>query len=76
MTDFDRKALGRRIREARTALGLTQPRLAERLGVSLTTIERHEAGARCPSLALVFELSRLIGTSLDDLCGTAPTPTG
>ena len=68
MTALDRKALGKRIKEARITLGLTQPRLAEKLGVSLKTIERHEAGARCPSLALVFELSRLIGRSLDEFC--------
>ncbi len=68
MTALDRKALGKRIKEARNTLGLTQPLLAEKLGVSLKTIERHEAGARCPSLALVFELSRLIGRSLDEFC--------
>ena len=36
------KSLGQKIRELRTAIGLTQGELAEELGISLKTLQRYE----------------------------------
>ncbi|MBQ2433145.1 MAG: helix-turn-helix transcriptional regulator, partial [Clostridia bacterium] len=43
-------ALGKRIREQRRALGLTQEQLAEKVGVSLSFIGHIERGSRKASL--------------------------
>jgi transcriptional regulator with XRE-family HTH domain len=58
----DPSALGRRLREARLAAGLSQRRLAFP-GCSPGYISRLEAGDRTPSLQLLRELARRLGVS-------------
>lgn len=55
------ESVGRRIREVRQKRGLTQQELADRLGVSLNTVNRMEMGHRTPGLDVVTRLGELLG---------------
>ena len=50
-----RQRFGARLRTLRTAAGLTQEQLAERLGVDRKSISRLENGRTSPALDVVFE---------------------
>ena len=56
-------ALGKRIREHRRALGLTQEQLAERTGVSLSFIGHIERGTRKASLDTLVAISNALNLS-------------
>jgi putative transcriptional regulator len=56
-----------RVRELRTATGLRQEDLAERVAVSRQTIISIENGRYNPSLELAWRLSRVLGTSIEGL---------
>lgn len=65
--------LGQRIHELRTAAGLSQEQLAERLDVSRQAISKWELDASTPDLDRLVLLSRLFSVSLDQLVsGTLP----
>lgn len=61
--------VGRRVREARTARGLTLDQLAERSGVSRRMIVNVEAGASNASLTTLLRLATALGVALADLVG-------
>lgn len=65
-----------RIRELRTALGMTQDSLAKRLGVDRTTISKWEKedGAE-PDSGTIVSLSHIFGVSTDYLLGRTDDPT-
>lgn len=63
--------LGQRIHELRTAAGLSQEQLAERLDVSRQAISKWELDASTPDLDRLVLLSRLFGVSLDQLVSGA-----
>jgi transcriptional regulator with XRE-family HTH domain len=54
------KAKGKRVRQARESVGLTQVQLARKLGVSRTTVLRWENGRFSPRFALE-KLARVTG---------------
>ncbi len=56
-----------RVRELRTAAGLRQEDLAERVSVSRQTIISIESGRYNPSLELAWRLSKTLGTSIEGL---------
>jgi len=56
-----------RVRELRTAAGLRQEDLAERVAVSRQTIISIEGGRYNPSLELAWRLSKELGTSIEGL---------
>ena len=56
-----------RVRELRSAAGLTQADLADRVEVSRRTIISIEQGRFDPSLPLAFRLARALGTRVDEL---------
>ncbi|CAM3888432.1 helix-turn-helix transcriptional regulator [Isoptericola cucumis] len=56
-----------RVRELRSAAGLTQADLAARVAVSRRTIISIEQGRFDPSLPLAFRLARALGTRVDEL---------
>src|SRR5207237_1092808 len=62
----DSSAVGRRLREARAAAGLSQRELAFD-GCSPAYISRIESGHRIPSLQLIRELARRLGVSEEHL---------
>lgn len=59
--------LASRLKEARTAAGLTQAELAERAGVSRKTVNTVENGIFIPSTVLALGLARALGVKVEDL---------
>ena len=62
-----------RLRELRRSSGHTLTELAQRTGVSLSTLSRLESGQRRPTLDLLLPLARIYQVTLDDLVGV-PAP--
>lgn len=62
-----------RLRHLRHRRGHTLTELAERTGVSLSTLSRLESGQRRPTLDLLLPLARIYEVTLDDLVGV-PAP--
>ena len=60
-------ALASNIRMQRKKAGLTQIGLAEKLGVSIATLRRWEAGETAPTGTRIIELANLLGISPDDI---------
>ncbi len=60
---IDYKALGRRIRDRRLKLHLTQEKLAEELSVSTEYISRIETGKLHPSFGLVERIAQRLETT-------------
>lgn len=59
--------LASRLKEARTAAGLTQAELAERAGVSRKTVNTVENGVFIPSTVLALGLARALDLKVEDL---------
>ncbi|MDW0114903.1 helix-turn-helix transcriptional regulator [Sporosarcina saromensis] len=55
------------IREKRTAMGLTQDDLAEKLEVSRQTIISLEKGRYNPSLLLAFKIAKLFNCQIEEI---------
>ena len=64
---FDPRGFGKRLQSARTALGITQEELAERLRVDRNHITRMERGIRVCSIDLLVEISLALEVSTDFL---------
>ena len=60
-------AFGAELRSRREAAGLTQARLAEAAGVSVSGVSALERGQRQPSLTVAFDLSRALSLRTDEL---------
>lgn len=56
--------LGKLIRIGRSERGLTAQELADRAGISRTTLSSIEKGAPGPEIGLVFEVATLVGVRL------------
>ena len=59
--------LGSRLSELRTAAGLTQAELADKVGVSRKTVNTVENGVFVPSTTLALSLARALGVTVEDL---------
>ncbi|PZN98172.1 MAG: transcriptional regulator [Alphaproteobacteria bacterium] len=59
--------LSSRLKEVRTAAGLTQVELATLAGVSRKTINTVENGVFVPSTILALSLARALGTTVEGL---------
>lgn len=55
------------IKEIRSARGITQAELAERIGTTVATISRYESGQREPTLTIAAKLAAALDCSVDDL---------
>lgn len=58
--------LGKLIRVGRTKRGLTAQDLADRAGISRTTLSSIEKGAPGPEIGIVFEVASIVGIRLFD----------
>lgn len=58
---------GNRLREVRTARGLTQTELAERIGVSRKTVNTVENGIFVPSTLIALALAHELGVKVEDI---------
>ena len=61
------KGIGTRIKAGRVAAGLTQERLAEKVGISSTYLSAIECNVKDPNLATFIKIANAIGASADDL---------
>lgn len=59
--------LASRLKEARTAAGLTQAEMAEKAGVSRKTINTVENGVFIPSTIIALSLAKALGLKVEDL---------
>jgi transcriptional regulator with XRE-family HTH domain len=62
-----RGLVGRNVRRAREAKGLTQEQLAERSGFSQQYISGLENGRRNPTIVSLYEIAQALGVSHVDL---------
>lgn len=67
MSDPRINEIGPRLRAARTEAGFTLETLAERAGISPSTLSRLESGKRQANLELLLPLARELRLSLDEL---------
>jgi len=58
---------GRRVRERRTALGLSQEAFADKCGLDRTYISGIERGRRNVSLLNIAAIAKALGSSVSDL---------
>lgn len=56
--------IGARIRERRRAVGMSQERLAERLGITFQQVQKYERGSNRVSASRLFEIASAIGTPI------------
>lgn len=57
-----------KVKELRTAMGLTQQQLADLVNVSARTIISIEKEQYNPSLMLAYHISQVFGVSIEELC--------
>jgi len=69
MSEIERDAIGKRLREVRKQRGLNQTELANMLGKSLRTIQKYESGEIEISIAMINELARKLDTTATYLLG-------
>jgi transcriptional regulator with XRE-family HTH domain len=69
MGEFTTKNIGARVKERRTALGLTQEQFADKYNYPRTTIAKIEAGIRDTKSAEIVLLAEQLGVSCDYLLG-------
>ena len=72
---MDNREIGTRIRLARRDAGLTQEKLAEKIGVSTVFVSQLESGSRAPGLETLVKLSQTLHVSLDLLVLARPAET-
>ena len=62
-----RRLVGRNVKEARLAAGLSQEQLAERSGFTQQYLSGLETGRRNPTVVTLFELGQALGVKPVDL---------
>lgn len=72
VSEVSKMSLGDIIKEKRKRAGLTQPELAEGIGVSLTTLRRWEGGKTKPDSDNILLLAKILSTSTADLLEEVP----
>lgn len=65
--------LGKKIRAHRDELGLTQAELADRLGLTYSSVSQWESGRATPRTPILRQLAELFGTTVADLMGEDAT---
>ncbi len=66
---FDTMMIGKRIAELRKQKNLTQPELADAMGVSFQAVSNWERGNSMPDISKLSDLAEILGTTVDDLLG-------
>lgn len=56
------------IKQMRNEVGLTQQQLADRVRVTVRTINSIERGEYNPSLVLAYKIARVFNTTVEELC--------
>ena len=68
----EREALGSRIRTWRQRRRFSQSELAERSGVTQSTLSNYENGKREPAVSILIHIAEVLDVSLDELAGRMP----
>lgn len=71
---YKSEMLGENLKAARSAAGLKQREVADRLGVEQPTVQRWEAGKREPDNATLRRLAEIFGVKVSDLLGESSPP--
>lgn len=69
MKDFSAIETGRRIKELRKELEISQKLLAEKVGIKQNTVAQYEKGTAKPSLEVLVKLAIAFDTTTDYLLG-------
>ena len=64
---LDNKKIANFIADKRKAKGLTQQQVADALHVSFQAVSKWESGASYPTIEFLYALSRLLGTTTDEI---------
>lgn len=56
-----------RVKELRTAAGMTQKNLADMVGVTVPAVCLWESGARNPELENIFRMTLIFGVTVEDI---------
>ncbi len=64
---LDNKKIAAFIADKRKSKGLTQQQVADALHVSFQAVSKWESGATYPTIELLYSLSRLLGTTTDEI---------
>ena len=67
MKDDFKRLIGKRVREARKAKGLTQEDLAALIDKTVETVSNIERGVKLPGLATLEDLRKVLDVKLSDL---------
>ena len=68
--------IGKKLKELRTTKGLKQTEIADKLNVSVSTVQKWEQDISDPNTEKVIELVDLLGTTVDYMLGLTETKTG
>lgn len=68
---LDTVRIGRQIARLRKAQNMTQPELADRMGISFQAVSNWERGASMPDIGKLPELAGIFGVTVDELLGQA-----
>lgn len=66
---------GKKLQAARLRADLSQREVAERVGITVTTVSRYEITPVLPSVAMAAQLAQAVGVPLDQLAGFAEADT-
>jgi transcriptional regulator with XRE-family HTH domain len=58
-------SIGQRLKQARGQKGYTQRQIADKLGVHVTTVSKHELDAAEPDSETLFKLASIYGVSVE-----------
>lgn len=67
--DFDKKAIGERIKEHRLKRGFTQADLAKQADITRIALGNYERGERIPTIDIFARIAMTLNVSMDELMG-------
>jgi transcriptional regulator with XRE-family HTH domain len=56
--------VGKKIRQRRTVLGVSQEKLSEALGITFQQVQKYESGANRVSSSRLYHISKILGTTI------------
>ena len=69
------ETFGQRLQRLRKNANLTQEDVATKLNITAQAVSKWENDVSAPDISVLVELSEILGVSLDELLGKAPTTT-
>ena len=70
--DFDKKAIGERIKDYRLKRGFTQSDLAKQADITRIALGNYERGERIPTIDIFARIAMSLNASIDELMGYKP----